>query len=151
MKHSEARCQRLEHSISVNGVEIQSSTFLVFVFILDGFARLDIFSSAVLWPGNRFLLKVKLRSSLYFLTNNIQNHTDLFREKEDHEKELFQQWKRLNHQYTESALTNTTMKSLLENFSQYHHQEKALPHEQQNMTNEIRQTENKFDPFHDYI
>ena len=75
----------------------------------------------------------------------------IFREKEDHEKELFKQWKRLNHQYTESALTNTTMKSLLENFSQYHQQEKTLPHEQQNMTNEICQIENKFDPFHDYI
>ena len=48
-------------------------------------------------------------------------------------------------------MTNSTMKSLLENFSQYHHQEKTLPREHQNMTNEIRQTENKFDPFHDYI
>ena len=57
----------------------------------------------------------------------------------------------MNHQYTESALTNTTMKSLLENFSQYHQQEQALQQERQNMTNEIRQTENKFDPFHDYI
>ena len=82
---------------------------------------------------------------------NHHNLCYIFREKEDHEKELFKQWKRLNHQYTESALTNTTMKSLLENFSQYHHQDKTVPIEQQNMTNEIRQTENKFDPFHDYI
>ena len=80
MKHSEARCQRREHSISVNGVEIQSSTFLEFVFILDGFARLDIFSSAVSWPGNQFLLKVKLRSSLYFFFY-CMFHNDTYSEK----------------------------------------------------------------------
>ena len=80
MKRSEARCQRQEHSISVNGVEIQSSTFLEFVFILDGFARLDIFSSAVSWLGNRFLLKVKLRSSLYLVIYFIA-YNDTYSEK----------------------------------------------------------------------
>ena len=80
MKRSEARCQRQEHSISVNGAEIQSSTFLEFVFILDGFARLDIFSSAVSWPGNRFLLKVKLRSSLYLVIYFIA-YNDTYSEK----------------------------------------------------------------------
>ena len=89
MKHGEVRCQHQEHSISVNGVEIQSFTFLEFVFILDGFARLDIFSSAVLWPGNRFLLKVKPRSSLYFLTYDIQNNIMIYSEKKKTTKKNF--------------------------------------------------------------
>lgn len=71
--------------------------------------------------------------------------------KEDQEKELFKQWKRLNHQYTESAMTNTTIKSLLENFSQYNQIQQNEPTSEIMHGNTIRQNENKFDPFHDYI
>ena len=48
-------------------------------------------------------------------------------------------------------MTNTTMKSLLENFSLYNEANQA---EQTNeMINgiQVRQNQNKFDPFHDYI